>query len=96
MPIAMGRKNGGGTWFNIGSPGQTHTGQNPVHALTRGPLAEGYKGVHGKSWVRNKAHDPRPSHGNGPRNKAASAMIAKIPLVLSRHIAVSWKPERVA
>jgi hypothetical protein len=28
-----GQKNTGGSWFNIGSPGQKVTGQNPVHAL---------------------------------------------------------------
>jgi hypothetical protein len=37
------------------------------------------------------------SGSKSPARKAASAMIAKIPLVLSRHIAASWKPEaRVA
>lgn len=43
-------------------------------------------------------------HGQGPRNhgskskarKRASAMIAKIPLALSRHIAAAWHPQRVA
>lgn len=34
MPSAIGGKNAGGSWFNIGSPGQKVTGQNPVHALT--------------------------------------------------------------
>jgi hypothetical protein len=48
-------KNSGGSWFNIGSPGQ----KDPVHALSS------------KSGAR----------------KFASAMIAKIPLALSRHIA---------
>ncbi len=28
-----GHKNDGGSWFNIGSPGQKVTGQNPVHAI---------------------------------------------------------------
>jgi hypothetical protein len=35
----MGTKNSGGSWFNIGSPGQKVTGRNPVHELT----AEGVK-----------------------------------------------------
>jgi hypothetical protein len=30
-----GRKNGGGSWFNIGSPGQKETGQNPVHRIAK-------------------------------------------------------------
>ena len=34
MPQTMrGGKNNGGSWFNIGSPGQIVTNQNPVHAL---------------------------------------------------------------
>lgn len=28
---ANGRKNNGGSWFHIGSPGQTETNRNPVH-----------------------------------------------------------------
>lgn len=34
-----GRKNGGGSWFNIGGPGQKITNQNPVNAI----VAEGVK-----------------------------------------------------
>jgi hypothetical protein len=59
MPIAVARKNNGGSWFNIGSPGQKETNRNPTHGKAR---------------------------------KVASAMIAKIPLVLARHIAKSWYP----
>lgn len=59
---------------------------------TTGPLAEGFKGVGGKSWVRNPSADPRPSHGNSKSRKAASALIAKIPLSLSTHIAQTFLP----
>lgn len=31
-----GTKNTGGSWFNIGSPGQRETNRNPVHELARG------------------------------------------------------------
>jgi hypothetical protein len=66
---------------------------NPAeHKLTTGPLVEGFKGVGGKSWIRDKAADPRPSHGTSPARKAASAMIAKIPEPLSRHIARVYLP----
>lgn len=61
--------------------------------LTTGPLSEGFKGVEGKSWIRDKSKDPRPSHGNSPARKAASAQIAKIPLTLSRHIAAYYYPK---
>ena len=67
MPVASPRKNSGGSWFAIGSPGQKVTGENPVHGKRNAP--------------RGTA-----------RGKAASALIAKIPFVLSQHIARSWKP----
>jgi hypothetical protein len=62
--------------------------------LTTGPLIEGRKGVGGKSSIRNRSADPRPSHGNSRSRKAASAMIAKIPLQLSRHIGVTYLPRK--
>jgi len=34
----------------------------------------------------------RSTSSNSPRRKAASAMIAKIPLPLARHIAAAWRP----
>jgi hypothetical protein len=97
MPIAAAIKNNGGSWFNIGSPGQKETGRNPVHELS------GMKGA-GKGWFNDAKRDGGTETGRlsqsgskSPARKAASAMIAKIPLVLSRHIAASWKPEaRVA
>ena len=73
MPMQKATKNAGGSWFNVGSPGQKVTNQNPVHALALG-------------WK-----SPRTS-SNSQARKRASAMIAKIPLPLSRHIAASWKP----
>lgn len=61
-----GCKNTGGSWFNIGSPGQTEVGRNPVVAFAR-------------------------TGSNGNARKMASAMIAKIPLPLSRHIAATYR-----
>jgi hypothetical protein len=57
--LNQGIKNTGGSWFNIGSPGQKVLNRNPTRGL---------------------------------KSAYASAMIAKIPLPLSRHIAASWKP----
>lgn len=52
-----------------------------------GPRANGK----GDAWFQDGAAQ----HGSkSPARKAASAMIAKIPLVLARHIAASWKPSR--
>ena len=58
--------------------------------------AEGRKGLDGKSWIRDKSKDPRPSHGNSNSRKAASAMIAKIPLDLARFVARSFYPREKA
>ena len=89
-----GAKNTGGSWFNIGSPGQKVTGRNPVHALT----ADGVKQA-GISGPRNNGkgdrwfQDGAAQHGSkSPARKAASAKIAKIPLALSTHIARVYKP----
>jgi hypothetical protein len=51
----------------------------------------------GREWFAGEGKISRVTSSGSPARKAASAMIAKIPLVLSRHIAASWKPEaRVA
>ena len=59
------------------------------------------KGV-GAAWDSEAGHSKRgvghwtnPAE-NGTNRKAASAMIAKIPLALARHIARTWKPEAAA
>ena len=44
---------------------------------------------------RNRASDPRRSHGNSDSRKAASAMIAKIPYPLAQHIARCFYPAEV-
>jgi hypothetical protein len=78
---ARGSKNNGGSWFNIGSPGQKVTNKNPVHELT------GRKGS-GSGWFdQNLCALSSKSFGR----KFASAMIAKIPLPLSRHIGATFR-----
>lgn len=88
-----GAKNTGGSWFNIGSPGQKVVGRNPVHALA----AEGRKHRDPDGYDRSHPDAfgwkvPRTSSGSKAR-KAASAQIAKIPLALSSHIARVYKPD---
>lgn len=75
-------KNSGGSWFNIGSPGQKETNRNPVH--------EGVK-HHGSGpiWFDT---GPASMSSKSSARKAASAQIAKIPFALSQHIARSWMP----
>ena len=79
------RKNSGGSWFAVGSPGQKELGQNPVH--------EGAK--NGNDWFgsgENCSLQRRQSSRSDSR-KAASALIAKIPFGLSQWIAKVYKPE---
>lgn len=80
-----GLKNGGGSWFNIGSPGQKLTNKNPVH--------EGVK--NGKDWFGSGADCSLQRRAGSKSNarKAASAAIAKIPFTLASHIARTWKPD---
>jgi hypothetical protein len=85
-----GAKNSGGSWFNIGSPGQKVTGNNPVHegvkqAGISGPRNNGK----GDRWFQDGAAQ----HGSKSKaRKEASAKIAKIPLALSSHIARVYLP----
>jgi hypothetical protein len=88
MPAALAIKNGGGSWFNIGSPGQRVTNQNPVHALSGIKGSEGYEREHPNAFGWKKPG----TSSKSPRRKFASAMIAKIPLPLSRHIAATYRP----
>ena len=81
-------KNTGGSWFNIGSPGQKVTGKNPVHELSGTQGSEGYERDHPKAFGWKKPGTSRHSKAR----KMASAMIAKIPLPLSRHIARTYHP----
>jgi hypothetical protein len=84
-------KNTGGSWFNIGSPGQTVTNQNPVHAVTD----DGVKGFTPYGQPLGKNELGRKHGSKSSARKAASARIAKIPYRLSLHIAQTFKP-RVA
>jgi hypothetical protein len=88
MPMAKGQKNNGGSWFNIGSPGQKVVNQNPVHELGR-------KAPSGTQWFNDGPRTKGSLASMGGKSKArkmASAMIAKIPLPLSRHIASVYRP----
>jgi hypothetical protein len=115
MPMAKAIKNDGGSWFNIGSPGQKLTNVNPVHQLSahkhdgsgrreNGTLVSNNRMVTngrkvGKDWFGGYGGgfgwDSSPMRRNSSKSskrKMASAMIAKIPLPLSRHIAATFRP----
>jgi hypothetical protein len=73
----------------IGAP---LTGRNPVHELTADGVknkdADGYERTHPAAFGWKK---PRTSSHSKAR-KAASALVAKIPPALARHVAATWKP----
>ena len=76
-------KNTGGSWFNIGGPGQKVTNQNPVH--------DGIK--MGGTWRHDTTNNiVRHCGSKSSARKAASAMIARIPLPLARHIGATYYP----
>ena len=80
-------KNTGGSWFNIAHNTTSGKGQNPDGRKVGKDWFGGYGG--GFGW------DSSPMRRNSSKSsarKAASALIAKIPLELARHIARSLKP----
>ncbi len=82
MPLALGgRKNTGGSWFNIGSSGQKVTNNNPTRARAAGD-----------SFGWSKDSDVRNNSSGSKARKAASARIAKIPFPLASHIARVYLP----
>lgn len=94
MPFTgdIGTKNTGGSWFNIGGPGQKETNRNPVHELA-GIKQPGISGERNNGKGDRWFQDGAARHGSKSKaRKAASAMIAKIPFVLSRYIAQVYKP----
>ena len=77
-------KNDGGSWFNIAHNTTSGKGCNP----------DGRKGA-GPKWDPATISPGRMHGKNHPNRKMASAMIAKIPLPLSRHIAHYYHPENM-
>jgi len=106
-PYETGNKNNGGSWFAIAHNTTSGKGQNPygrkVHGIPH--IRDG--DPHTKHLTNPGEHSGVKHYGSGsiwfdtgpaslssssPNRKAASAMIAKIPLPLSRHIAATFRP----
>jgi hypothetical protein len=97
-------KNNGGSWFNIANNTTSGKGQNPDGRKLPGfrfdgsgrsfqsASVEGTK--NGNDWFGSGADcfEQRRHFSTSPARKQASAMIAKIPLPLSRHIARVYAP----
>lgn len=81
-------KNNGGSWFNIAHNTTSGKGRNPD-----GRKQPGLSGVRANGKGDRWFQDGAAAHGSkSSARKAASALIAKIPLPLSRWIARSYYP----
>lgn len=81
-------KNAGGSWFNVAHNTTSGCGRNPVHELQE----RGVKGFTPNGERLGENVLGRKHWSGSPARKMASAMIAKIPLPLARHIAATYKP----
>lgn len=99
MPMTKAIKNNGGSWFNIAHNTTSGKGNNPDGRTTAAKrraldLEDGIK--QGGTWFHDNQSISRQSSSKSPQRKAASAMIAKIPLLLARHIAAVYRPRITA
>lgn len=70
------------------------TAEQRLREEIKSSLASGVKQRgSGREWFAGEGKINRVTSSKSPARKMASAMIAKIPLVLSRHIAHAWKPD---
>ncbi len=80
-------KNNGGSWFNIAHNTTSGKGQNPDGRKVGGDWFGTYAEQKAQGTI-----SPGRLHGkNSTARKMASALIAKIPLPLSRHIAATFR-----
>jgi len=94
-------KNAGGSWFNVAHNTTSGKGRNPDGRKSDGgtwfgdhqQMSEGVKQRgSGREWFAGDGKISRMTSSGSPARKYASAMIAKIPLPLSRHIAATFRP----
>ena len=102
-------KNDGGSWFGVAHNTESGVGQNPATGVKQGGSgpewfdkalderrkAAGAATKNGGDWFASgpDCSEQRRHNSKSDARKAASAMIAKIPLDLSRWIARAYKPE---
>ena len=84
-----GRKSQGLNWSD-----QTRRGQDFTRVAGRqNAQAHQYSGIkQGGTWCHDSGSISRSTSSKSPGRKFASAMIAKIPFVLSYHVAAVWRP----
>ena len=96
-PTFKGRKqaikNNGGSWFNVAHNKTSGKGQNPVERLSKATKDDDAGLKCGGDWFGPGVKSAMREHSSkSPARKFASAMIAKIPLALSKHIARIYHP----
>lgn len=84
-------KNTGGSWFNVAHNTASGKGNNPDGRKLKDQ--DGYERKHPNAFGWKI---PRTSSSNISARKFASAMIAKIPLPLSRYLAATFRPVEYA
>jgi hypothetical protein len=83
-----GSKNTGGSWFNIAHNTTSGRGRNPDGRKDNGGS---WFGLYAEQKTQGTISSGRRYHSKSSARKAASAMIAKIPFPLSRHIAATFR-----
>ncbi len=90
MPIALGRKNNGGSWFNVAHNTTSGHAKNPVNDPVKGANGGWFNDL--KRAGKGETGYLSRSGSKSPARKAASAHIAKIPFPLAYHIGLAWLP----
>lgn len=90
-------KNTGGSWFAVAHNTESGKGQNPVKRNRNDPRNQSLPRTDGikcgGDWFDGSEPSQMRRHkSNSPKRRMASAMIAKIPLPLARHIAQVYRP----
>ena len=86
-------KNTGGSWFGVAHNTTSGKGRNPVNRHRNDPRRKGRPGV--DAWFDTGDGSYQKRRGKGAKRMFASAMIAKIPEHLARHIARVYYPREL-
>lgn len=90
MPLTVGRKNNGGSWYAVAHNKQSGHRRNPVHY--KGERAAWFNDYKIAGVELDRSTNLSRSGSKSLARKAASAQIAKIPFPLARHIARVFHP----
>ena len=94
MPMTgRAMKNAGGSWFRVSHNNVPHSRGDVVKHTPHMTNPGEHAGIkQGDTWFHDANSASRTSSSKSPARKMASAMIAKIPEPLARHIAKVYRP----